>query len=127
MSGFIGRSGRVFSNSERAAMFSKPEQYRLTDFYNPKKVMVKKAFPEVIEEEPNELRMSDKLEKTFIEEGVVDRKPDVILRRPEILVFTGSKGGGSVGHLNVYRDFCDKKIVVMDDNGEVSHSYEFCQ
>ena len=67
MSGFIGRSGRVFSNSERTAMFSKPEQYRLTDFYNPKKVMVKKAFPTVVEEEPKELRMSDKLEKAFFE------------------------------------------------------------
>jgi hypothetical protein len=69
----FSRSGKFMSDRQRKAMFSKLDLY---------------------EEDPKESRLSDKIAAVLGNDKTV-----VIYNKPEILVHTGGKSGGSYAHI----------------------------
>jgi hypothetical protein len=84
----------------------------------------KKDLAFLYEEDPKEMKISDRLSSVFNEDVLV-ANPTITYFRPEIKVMTGSKAGGSVAHhIHVMRDL--PKEYLVDERGIARFSYDVC-
>ena len=88
----ILKNGRFMSDKQRKAMFSKM----------------------IFEDDPRELKLSDKIAKVLEEPKLI-----IAYQRPEILVHTGGKAGGSYAH--IFTKELPKEVFELTDSG-ISYS-----